>query len=164
MKRTVPVSCAALALLVVAACGTPDHGLPRALAGLGLARVASGEEARNEVESMHRIALDEAQHLIATYGDAGAAVTLYASRYPDADAARADLMKMAMRLAEGGPVFDPLEIADMGGSPRFRTRGLGLEHLFFRRGSLLLWLQAPPDRFDAARNDLEAADLERVRP
>lgn len=161
-KRMVVVT--VLAVAALAGCGQRHHGLPASLGGLALSRVTAGEEARSEIEAMHREPLPGAEHLIAAYGDAGAAVTLYASRYPDPDGARQDLMRMAMRLAEGTEVFEPLEIGDMGGSTRFCTRGLGLDHLFFRHGSLLLWLQAPAQRFDAARTDLEAADLDRVSP
>ena len=150
------------AALLVVSCGQRDHGLPLALGGLPLARIVDGNEAKEAVEALHGKPLPAVFHLIATYGDVGEATTLYVSRYTSSEAARSDLMRMAMKLAKGNAVFTPVQIGEMGSAARFRTSGLGLEHLFFRHDSLLLWLQSPPSHTASVQADLEAADLDRL--
>jgi hypothetical protein len=151
-----------VAALCIVSCGQRDHGLPLVLGGLPLTRVVDGDEARKAVDALHGVPVPAVSHAIATYGDVGDATTLYVSRFPDPEAARRDLMRMAMKLANGNAVFTPVEVGEMGSAARFRTLGLGLEHLFFRRGSLVLWLQSPPDHAASVQADLEAADLDRL--
>ncbi len=150
------------AALLVVSCGQRDNGLPLVLGGLPLTRVVDGDEARKAVEALHGVPLPAVSHAIATYGDVGDATTLYVTRYPDPEAARRDLMRMAMKLAKGNAVFTPVEVGEMGSTARFRTSGLGLEHLFFRHDSLLLWLQSPAIHAASVQADLEAVDLDRL--
>ena len=152
-----------LAYVVVAvalvACGRAQMSFPPALADRSLVEVARGEEAREEVARLHGrdIAVD-ATHLIGRYGDGP--TMLYATVYESEDRAREDMLRMttAMERMRGGP-FAPLEFRSGAGEVRFTTSGTGLEHLIFRRGPVLLWLQAEPEIAEAAFADLVDADL-----
>lgn len=162
--RTRPVR-RLLALLaatgIAAACTTHEGGVPPALAGRRLASLATGETAAREIARLHGRPVAAAEHVIASYGDP-ATITLYVSRYPTDDGARTDLLAMSTAMADGAGPFAPIEFDGSGGGVRFRTTGLGLEHLFFRIGRAVVWLQAPAADLEAAAADLDAFDEERL--
>jgi hypothetical protein len=147
--------CAAVA--VTTACTGRDAGVPPALAGQRLANLASGEPAAREIARLHGRQIGALEHVVASYGDPSI-ITLYLSRYPTEDDARSDLLAMSTAMADGAGPFEPIVFDDSAGGVRFRTRGLGLDHLFYRAGRAVVWLQAPPDSFEPAVEDLDRFD------
>ena len=151
----------AAATLATASCSGRDAGVPPALAGRRLASLASGVPAAQEITRLHGRPIASSKHLVAAYGDPST-ITLYVSRYATDDEARADLLAMSTAMAHGAGPFAPLEFDGSTGGVRFRTRGLGLEHLFFRAGRSVVWLQAPAADFDTAVADLGAFGEDRL--
>jgi hypothetical protein len=143
----------------IAACTSHEGSVPHALAGRRLANLETGEAAEREITRLHGRPVAVAEHLIAGYGDP-ATITLYVSRYPSEDAARADLLAMSTAMADGVGPFAPIEFDGTAGGVRFRTTGLGLAHLFYRAGRAVVWLQAPAADLDAAAADLDAFGVE----
>ncbi len=154
-----PTLALVVATVIVAGCTAHEGGMPSALAGRRLAGLVTGDAAEREITRLHGRPVAAAEHLIASYGDP-ATITLYVSRYPTVDAARTDLLAMSTAMADGAGPFAPIEFDDSGGSVRFRTTGLGLEHLFYRIGRAVVWLQAPAADIDPAAVDLDAFDQE----
>jgi hypothetical protein len=137
MKRTAAVLC----LAVLASCAAPES-VPDRLGPQALVAVDTGAAACTPIQSLHPESLNPVECVVADYGDA----RLYLAAYADPDDARRDLLRMAMRLAEGVGGFTPVAFDEGGGGSVFRTTGHGADHLFFRRGRVVAWLQQPtPD-------------------
>jgi hypothetical protein len=134
-----------------------EGGLPEKLGDVHLVRVVKGDEAAKIVHKLHGKDLGAKDYLIGHYGARDSRNTLYLSVYGDQDAAKADLMTMAMKMQKGSKVFKPLTtLGKMGtqDSISFRTEGMGLAHYFHRVGNRLLWWQAAPDKAESTYNDL----------
>ena len=135
-------------------CGNKKSNLPEKLGALRLSKVIRGNEATNVVNKMHGKMLEAKKYLIGYYGNGDSKNILYASVYENAEAAKADLMKMAMKMAGGTKVFSPLIYDKMGDKVRFKTEGMGLVHYFYRVDHLLLWWQVVPDKAESTYNEL----------
>jgi hypothetical protein len=143
MKRIAVVLC----LVVLAACSAPST-IPDTLGSHALDRLTTGDEACAAVQALHPNALAPLECIVATYADA----TLYVAAYPDADGARQDLLRMAMRLADGVAGFTPVTFDEGPAGSVFRTTGHGADHLFFRRGRAVVWLEQPTPDAGAERD------------
>lgn len=129
-----------IALLCVLACTGHSPPLPEQLGPQALESLQDGEQARTAVAALHPSDLGSERDYIGRYS--GGAI-LYVSVFSDPEAARRDLLKMAMGLAEGAAGFSPVEFDESRGAPVFRTSGHGAHHLFYRTGRLVIWLQHP---------------------
>ena len=137
-----------------------EAGLPEKLGDLNLARVIQGDEAARVVYKMHGKSLGATDYLIGTYGADDSKNILYLSVYENKEAAKADLMNMAMKMLKGSKVFKPLTtIGKMGDNISFRTEGMGLAHYFYRVENKLLWWQVKPDKAELTYNELLAFDF-----
>lgn len=133
--------------------------LPTQLGGLGLTKVFEGAEAAGMIDKMHGKKLGVTENYIGYYGSKRARNVLFVSVYEIVEKAKDDLMQMAVKMEKGSRMFAPLSVEGMEDNPRFRTEGMGLVHYFYRRGNLLIWWQAEPDKADASYADLRNYDF-----
>lgn len=133
---------------------TDTDYFPQTLGDLNLAKVIYNKKAADIINKMHGKKLDDCENFIAYYGNNQSKNTLYISVYKDNEKAKANLKSMAMKMANGSPVFSPLTHANMGENVHFETEGMGLKHYFYRIHNILIWWQVEPDKAEATYNDL----------
>ena len=133
--------------------------LPGKLGELNLIKVIEKEEATRIINNMHGKHLDDCNNLIAHYGNNPSKNILYISVYTDDEKAKENLKRMAMKMANGSPVFSPLTYSNMGENVHFETDGMGLKHYFYRTDNILIWWQVEPDKAEATYNDLLKFDF-----
>ena len=137
-----------------------EGGLPGKLADMHLERVIQGDEAAQVIHKMHGKNLGASDNLIGHYGSKADKNTLYLSGYDNKEAAKTDLMNMAMKMQGGTKVFEPLTvIGKMGDSVVFRTEGMGLTHYFYRVENRLIWWQVEPGKAESTYDELVAYDF-----
>lgn len=117
------------------------------------------KEATAIINKMHGKALDDCKNSIAYYGSNDSKNILYVSVYESAENAKANIMNMAMKMANGSSVFSPLTYGKMGHDVHFKTEGMGLKHYFYRTDNILIWWQVEPDKADITYNDLLKYDF-----
>ncbi|RZB37940.1 MAG: hypothetical protein SRB2_00647 [Desulfobacteraceae bacterium Eth-SRB2] len=133
--------------------------LPKKLGELSLFKVILNEKATGVIDKMHGKKLDECENYIAYYGNNNSRNILYVSIYENSEKAKASLMSMAMKMANGTAVFSPLIHSKMGNNVHFETEGMGLKHYFYRTDNILIWWQVEPDKAEATFNDLFKFDF-----
>ena len=138
--------------------------LPAKLGDLNLVKVIQNEKATVIINKMHGKRLDDCKNFIAYYGNNDSKNILYVSVYKDNETAKTNLKNMAMKMANGSPVFSPLKHGKMGKNVHFETDGMGLKHYFYRSDNILIWWQVEPDKAEATYNELlkfDFADLKK---
>ncbi len=129
--------------------------VPESLAGLALVDEVTGPQALTEVEHLHGkplgAGLDSAW--IARYGQQGEA-TLWISRSNREEDAVEMLDRMTVLIADGGTPFTGLEDIGEDAAPVYQLDGMGQRHYYFRSGTDLYWLAAPPAQAEAALQEL----------
>jgi len=148
-------------LLTFISCSTGNNSkhLPQKLGDLSLAKVIKDKEATVIINKMHGKNLDDCKNFIGYYGNNHSKNILYVSLYKDAEKAKANIMSMAMKMAEGSSVFSPLTYSEMGDDVHFETDGMGFKHYFYRAGNILIWWQVEPDKAEATYDDLLKFDF-----
>ena len=148
-------------LLFLINCSTGDNFnyLPQKLGDLSLAKVIQNKRASAIINKMHGKKLDDCKNFIGYYGSNNSKNILYVSVYENAEKAKANIMSMAMKMAEGSSVFSPLTYSEMGDDVHFETDGMGLKHYFYRAGNILIWWQVDPDKAEATYNNLLKFDF-----
>ena len=141
--------------------GIPAHTnyLPKTLGDLSLFNVIQNQEATRIIDKMHGKTLDDCKNYIAHYGNDSSKNILYVSVYENSETAKTNLKNMAMKMANGSPVFSPLTYGKMGENVHFETEGMGLKHYFYRTDNILLWWQVEPDKAETTYNDLLKFDF-----
>jgi len=152
-----------LGVFSLARCSSRDDGLPSKLGELNLSRVVQGREAAALVNKMHGKEVGSSLDLIGYYGKIHTRNILFVSAFETAEKAKADLMKMAVKMAQGTKVFAPLTYDKMGDHVHFKTRGLGFAHYFFRVDNILVWWQVEPAKAEATYAALLAFDFSALR-
>jgi len=151
---------AILVFLGMAGCTNRNADLPGQLGDLTLNKVIRGGEAEKIVHDMHGKGLGAVRYLIGYYGILNSRNVLYASLYVTPEAAKADLLGMAEKMAEGTKVFSPLKIlGQMGERVCFQTEGMGLVHYFYRDDRVLLWWQVEPGLAESSYRALRQFDF-----
>ncbi len=135
--------------------GGGDAVVPRALAGLPLTALESGDEALIAVEQLHGKALGTGLDAawVAHYGDAGQA-TLWVSRSANPQDAQVLFVRMTDKIAEGNSPFSgskPMSGAELEG---YELDGMGQKHYYFVAGADLYWLAVAPDLAQPALAEL----------
>ena len=133
--------------------------LPQNLGELILSKVIQGSQADGILHKMHGKKLGARWNFIGYYGKEEAGNILYLSIYKDDESAKADLMKMAMKMAGGTRVFAPLTFGEMGDRVRFRTEGMGFTHYFYRVDNILIWWQVVPEKAESTLTALLGHDF-----
>jgi hypothetical protein len=133
---------------------TNTNRLPPKLGDLNLEKVIQNEKATVIINKMHGKRLDDCKNFIAYYGNNQSKNILYLSVYESAEIAKTNLKSMAMKMANGSPVFSPLKHGKMGKNVHFETDGMGLKHDFYRTDNILIWWQVEPDNAGTTYNDL----------
>lgn len=133
--------------------------LPKKLGELSLFKVILNEKATGVIDKMHGKKLDECENYIAYYGNNNSRNILYVSIYENSEKAKASLISMAMKMANGTAVFSPLIHSKMGDNVYFETEGMGLKHYFYRTDNILIWWQVESDKAEATFNDLFKFDF-----
>jgi hypothetical protein len=133
--------------------------LPQKLGDLTLSKVIQGSQADGVIHKMHGKKLGASWNFIGYYGNEDAGNILYLSIYEDIESAKADLMKMAMKMAGGTRVFAPLTFGEMGDNVRFRTEGMGFAHNFYRIDNMLIWWQVDPQKVESTLKTLLSYDF-----
>ena len=143
------------------AVGIPAHTncLPKTLGDLSLFNVIQNQEATRIIDKMHGKTLDDCKNYIAHYGNDSSKNILYVSVYENSETAKTNLKNMAMKMANGSPVFSPLTHTKMGDTVYFETEGMGLKHYFYRTENILIWWQVEPDYAETTSNDLLEFDF-----
>ncbi len=132
---------------------------PRKLGELRLFKVILTEEATGVINKMHGRKLDDCENFIAHYGSNDSKNILYVSVFENAEKAETNLMKMAMKMADGSSAFLPLAQIKIGDNIYFETDGMGLKHYFYRVDNILIWWQVEPDKASATFHDLLEFDF-----
>ena len=142
-------------------CSTGNNSkfLPPKLGDLNLNKVIQNEKASSLINKMHGKKLDDCKNFIAYYGTSQSKNILYVSVYERDEKAKTNLKSMAMKMANGSPVFSPLKHSKMGNSVHFETDGMGLKNYFYRVDNILIWWQVEPDKAVATYNDLIKFDF-----
>ena len=156
-------------LLSFISCSTDNNAnyLPQKLGDLSLAKVIKNKEATAIINKMHGKTLDDCKNFIGYYGSNDSKNILYVSVYEDAEKAKTNMMKMAMKISSGSTVFSPLTYSGMGQETKsgmghdahFETEGMGLKHYFYRTDNILIWWQVEPDKAETTYNDLLKFDF-----
>ena len=133
--------------------------LPPKLGDLNLVKVIQNEKATVIINKMHGKRLDDCKNFIAYYGNNDSKNILYVSVYQDNETAKTNLKNMAMKMANGSPVFSPLKHGKMGENVHFETNGMGLKHYFYRTDNILIWWQVEPEKAVVTYNDLIQFDF-----
>jgi hypothetical protein len=136
-----------------------NNDLPQKLGDLTLSKVLQGSQAAAVIHKMHGKKLGAHRNFIGYYGKEDAGNILYLSIYENDETAKAELMKMAMKMAGGTRVFAPLTFGEMGDNVRFRTEGMGFTHYFFRVDNILIWWQVAPAIAESTFNTLLSYDF-----
>ena len=149
-------------LLTISGCSdfnsTPND-LPQKLGNLTLSKVVQGSQATAVIDKMHGKKLGAHRNFIGYYGKEDAGNILYVSIYENNETAKADLIKMAMKMAGGTRVFAPLTFGEMGDNIQFRTEGMGFAHYFFRADNILIWWQVAPGKAESTFKALRSYDF-----
>ena len=151
-----------LVLLTISGCSNFDNtnnDLPQKLSDLTLSKVVQGSQAAAVIHKMHGKNLGASRNFIGYYGNEDAGNILYLSIYENDETAKADLMKMAMKMAGGTRAFAPLTFGEMGDNVRFRTEGMGFAHYFYRVDNILIWWQVEPGKAESTFNALLSYDF-----
>ena len=161
VKRAIKIGFACLMLMIPGCTDLDNTGgdLPKNLGDLTLSKVTEGSQADGILYKMHGKKLGASLNFIGYYGKEEAGNILYLSIYKDDESARADLMKMAMKMAGGTRVFVPLSFDEMGDSVRFRTEGMGFTHYFYRVDNILIWWQVAPEKAESTLTALLGHDF-----
>ena len=140
---------------------TPAHTnyLPKTLGDLSFFNVIQNQEATRIIDKMHGKTLDDCKNYIAHYGNDPSKNILYVSVYENAETAKTNLKRMAMKIANGSSVFSPLTHTKMGDTVYFETEGMGLKHYFYRTDNILIWWQVEPDCAETTYTDLLKFDF-----
>jgi hypothetical protein len=149
-------------LLMISGCTDLDNtnnDLPQKLGDLTLYKVVQGSQAAAVIHKMHGKKLGARRNFIGYYGNEDAGNILYLSIYENYETAKADLMKMAMKMAGGTRVFAPLTFGEMDDNVRFRTEGMGFAHYFYRVDNILIWWQVAPGNAESTFNALLSYDF-----
>lgn len=124
--------------------------VPASLGGLPLASVATGDEARAQVEQLHGKSLGPGLEAawVAQYGSASgsgqADATLWISRSATADDALSLFKLMTERISEGTSPFEGLRPINMEGVEGYALDGMGQRHYYFLVDRDLYWLATDP--------------------
>jgi hypothetical protein len=86
-------------------------------------------------------------------------IETHRSVYENAETAKTNLKRMAMKMANGSSVFSPLTHTKIGDTVNFETDGMGLKHYFYRTDNILIWWQVEPDCAETTYNDLLKFDF-----
>ena len=129
--------------------------VPASLVGLDLVDEVTGPQALTEVEQLHGKPLGEGLDAawIARYGRQGEA-TLWISRSNREEDAVEMLDRMTVLIEDGGTPFTGLEDIGEDAAPVYQLDGMGQRHYYFRSGTDLYWLAAPPAQAEAALQEL----------
>ena len=134
--------------------------LPASLAGIPLADIVGGDEARAMVEELHGKALGTGmdQAWVGHYGDAGQA-TVWVTRSANPADAAALMTRMTARIGEGNSPFRNSRPISISGVDGYELDGMGQKHFYFLVGGDLYWLAIAPDLAQAGLNELVANAL-----
>ena len=133
--------------------------MPEKLAELSLSRIIQGQEATAVVNRMHGKQLEASEDVIGYYGKFHARNILYVSAFETAEKAKANLMKMATKMARGTKVFAPPTYDRMGDQVGFKTSGMGFVHYFYRVDNVLIWWQVESEKARSTYQALRAFDF-----
>lgn len=124
--------------------------VPGSLGGRPLASVATGDEARAQVEQLHGKSLGPGLEAawVAQYGAASGSghsdATLWISRSATAGDARVLFELMTKRISEGTSPFEGLRPINMEGVEGYALDGMGQRHYYFLVDRDLYWLATAP--------------------
>lgn len=119
-----------------------DIPLPEQLAGLRMARRASGSSAIDEINQLHGKDFALTSGAVGVYGDNQA--TLWVSGSPSRQAASQLVNEMAERIAAGNSPFTALGTRTVGKRLIYALDGLGQRHFYFQARERAVWLAADP--------------------
>lgn len=140
--------------------GMPGMAMPSAphvpyeLAGVPLVQTLTGDQALQQIASIHQSDISVVDAVIGYYKGGGHEATVWASVTPAAEMAR--LMDQQMAEAIGGgntPFSAPEQIS--GGV--WKVEGMGQVHYFFAAGNGVWWVSADPRLAERSLAQTEAA-------
>ena len=119
--------------------------LPATLGSFELKDTVVGVEAKKYLYRMHG-ALTGSQNCIIGYYSPDKKNALYISAFTDDKLATRALEKMLAKIDHSNVGFTPVTLDKKEDLILYRTRGMGLNHFFYRQGTLILWLQVEPEK------------------
>jgi hypothetical protein len=121
--------------------------LPATLGSLELKESVVGVEAKKFLYRMHG-ALTGSKNCIIGYYSPDKKNALYISAFTDDERAARALKKMLAKIEHSTAGFAPVALDKKDDMHLYRTRGMGLNHVFYRQGNLILWWQVKPEKFE----------------
>ena len=119
--------------------------LPATLGSFELKDTVVGVKAKKFLYRMHG-ALTGSQNCIIGYYSPDKKNALYISAFTDDERAGRALEKMLAKIEHSKAGFTPVTLDKKADKPLYRTRGMGLNHFFYRQGNLILWWQVEPEK------------------
>jgi hypothetical protein len=113
--------------------------LPKAISHLHLIEEVNGEEARKQVDELHRKEVAPADNIIGKYQSMDGNAVLYLSAYSNPKEADEQFEKMVIRIRDDNGVFTHFRETNVEGVRVILCLGMGQAHYFFVSGGNLYW-------------------------
>ena len=127
--------------------------LPATLGSLELKDTVIGVPAKKFLYRMHG-KLTGSQNCIIGYYSTDKKNALYISAFTDDERAARALEKMLAKIEHSTAGFGPATVEKKEDKLLYRTRGMGLNHFFYRQSTLILWLQTEPEKSEEILDNL----------
>ena len=135
----------ALTLLLITACGSGEVPLPQSIGVLKLEKLQTGEEARQEINRLHRKQIGFQRGYIGSYvAEQGSAQVWLSEHSSNSEAAQA-VEKMADSMTQGNQqIFWHFRQMVIEQRTVYFAVGMGQVHYFFQKDAKVIWLAVDP--------------------
>ena len=148
-RGTVPLVILFLCIIRLTACtNTPLPALPDLPARVGaleLKDTVVGVEANKFLYRMHG-SVTGARNSIIGYYSHDKKNALYLSSFGNNEQAERALQQMSAKIMNTTAGFTPVTVDRDEGTVFYKTTGMGLNHLFYRQDTFVVWWQVEPDK------------------
>ena len=148
-RKSVPICILFLCLIKLAACSDavlpalPD--LPQMVGSLELKDTVVGVEANKFLYRMHGVVTGARSSIIGYYSH-DKKNALYLSSFENHEQAERALKRMSAKIMNTEAGFTPVTTEVTDGTVFYKTAGMGLNHLFYRQDTFVVWWQVQPDK------------------
>lgn len=130
--------------------GNNNDMLPAEIIGVAATETYSGEEALEIINHLHGLDFALASGAVGVYQQAGANLTLWvAEAASEADAVQM-VVDMEEKIAVGRSPFIPTDKQLDGDRTIYYLDGMGQQHVYFKSGTLVVWLAVDFDLAEGA--------------
>jgi len=119
--------------------------LPEMVGALELKETVAGVEANKFLYRMHGVVTGARNSSIGYYSR-DKKNALYLSSFENDEQAERALQQMSAKIMNTTAGFTPVTVEKTEGTVYYKTTGMGLNHLFYRQDTFVVWWQVEPDR------------------